>query len=92
MKQHIAIIPDDRYPHMWRIRFADGSLSDRLNHQRAAEVAYAYRRRGVPLGTHTGVVKSRTGISDRTDPFPPTGSQGKSAQEHTGARRTLRDP
>jgi hypothetical protein len=42
-RQHISIVPDDRFLGMWRIRWPDGSLSDRLNQQRAADAAYVAR-------------------------------------------------
>jgi hypothetical protein len=71
MKQHIAIIPDDRYPHMWRIRFPDGSLSDRLNHQRAAEVAYAYRRKGAAPPMANGSFKGGGSYQRPDGPISP---------------------
>jgi len=35
------IVQDDRYPMMWRVRRADGSLSDMLNMTRARDAARA---------------------------------------------------
>jgi hypothetical protein len=42
----IALIPDDKYPGLWHVRYPDGELSIRLNHTRAAELAYALRQNG----------------------------------------------
>jgi hypothetical protein len=37
------IEPDKRWPGMWRVRFADGSLSDMVNRTRAHDVLRALR-------------------------------------------------
>ena len=36
-----SIVPDERYPQMWRIRRPNGSLSDMLNRTRAKDAAMA---------------------------------------------------
>jgi hypothetical protein len=43
------IVQDDRYPTMWRVRRADGTLSDMLNLTRARDAA-----RGMALGILNG--------------------------------------
>jgi hypothetical protein len=40
--------PDDRYPTMWRIHWADGSVSDMVNLTRAKDAAMAIAERGPP--------------------------------------------
>ena len=35
----VEIVPEDRYPGMWRIRTQDGSLSDMVNRARARDAA-----------------------------------------------------
>jgi hypothetical protein len=35
----VEIVPDDRYPGMWRVRKQDGSLSDMHNRTRARDTA-----------------------------------------------------
>ena len=35
----VEIVPEDRYPGMWRIRTQDGSLSDLVNLARARDAA-----------------------------------------------------
>lgn len=34
-----AVVPDERYPNMWRVRRPDGSLSDMVNLTRAKDAA-----------------------------------------------------
>jgi hypothetical protein len=36
-----SIVPDERYPSMWRVRHPDGSLSDMINRTRAKDAAMA---------------------------------------------------
>jgi hypothetical protein len=35
----VEIVPEDRYPGMWRIRTRDGTLSDMVNRARARDAA-----------------------------------------------------
>jgi hypothetical protein len=35
----VSIVPDEKYPLMWRIRYPDGSLSDMVNKSRARDAA-----------------------------------------------------
>ena len=41
------VVPDDRYPSMFRIRWPDGSLSDMVNLSRAKDAAMAFAVRQV---------------------------------------------
>jgi hypothetical protein len=36
-----TVVPDDRYPSMWRIHWPDGSTSDMVNLERAKDAARA---------------------------------------------------
>jgi len=38
-KPLVQIVPDEKYPKMWRVVLADGSLSGMLNKTRAADAA-----------------------------------------------------
>jgi hypothetical protein len=42
------VIPDRRCPCMWRIRWPDGSLADKVNLTRAKDAAAATAERGPP--------------------------------------------
>lgn len=42
------VVPDDRYPGMWRIAWPDGRLSDMVNLARAKDAAAAIAERGPP--------------------------------------------
>lgn len=44
----MSVIPDDKYPAMWRISYRDGSLSPMLNLSRAKDAAAAIAERGPP--------------------------------------------
>jgi hypothetical protein len=35
----IKVIPDDKYPNMWRVKLPNGTLSDLLNRTRAMDLA-----------------------------------------------------
>src|SRR5260370_12708269 len=38
----LHVVPDKRWPHMWRIRHRDNSLSDLLNSTRAKDAAQSH--------------------------------------------------
>lgn len=40
----MGVAPDDRWPNMWRIKFADGRFSDMVNLTRARDCWNAQRR------------------------------------------------
>jgi hypothetical protein len=40
-----SVVPDQRYPTMWRVRSPDGSLSDMVNRTRAKDAARLYLER-----------------------------------------------
>ena len=42
------VIPDAKYPSMWRIKWPDGHLSDMVNLSRAKDAAVAIAERGPP--------------------------------------------
>ncbi len=43
-----TVVPDTRWPDMWRIALPDGQLSDMVNLTRAKEAAVAIAERGPP--------------------------------------------
>jgi len=43
----VQIVPDEKYPKMWRVVLADGSLSGMLNKTRAADAARAIALRSL---------------------------------------------
>jgi hypothetical protein len=44
----VRVVPDARYPGMWRVALGDGSLSDMVNLTRAKDAAAAIAERGPP--------------------------------------------
>jgi hypothetical protein len=40
----IAVVPDGKWPTMWRVRMRDGCLTDMVNLTRAKDAAIAYAR------------------------------------------------
>ena len=36
-----CVVPDDQWPHMWRVRMPDGRLTDMVNRTRAKDAAIA---------------------------------------------------
>jgi hypothetical protein len=42
------VLPDDKYPTMWRIHWPDGEVSDMVNLSRARDAARALARRRYP--------------------------------------------
>ena len=44
-----TVVPDDRWPGMWRIASPDGRLSDMVNLSRAKDAAVAIAERGPPV-------------------------------------------
>lgn len=40
----VEIVPDERYPDMWRVRLTDGTLTDMVNRTRARDAARAILR------------------------------------------------
>jgi hypothetical protein len=40
-KPIVTIVPDDKYPAMWRVRLPDGRLTDMVNRTRAMDAAIA---------------------------------------------------
>jgi hypothetical protein len=44
----VEVVPDSRWPNMWRVRSTDGSLSDMVNLARAKDAAIAIAERGPP--------------------------------------------
>jgi hypothetical protein len=39
----VSIVPDEKYPGMWRVRYPDGRLTDMVNRTRAKEAAQQSR-------------------------------------------------
>jgi hypothetical protein len=89
----LALIPDPTHPFLWRIRYPSGELSVKFNSTKAVNLAYAYRKshayRKSPRAPQTrpGVVKSETGISDRTDRNSPMPAHGNRLAVGLGGRR-----
>ena len=50
-----SVVPDVEHPSMWRIQWADGSLSDMANLARAKDAALALCERGPPAGNRTSL-------------------------------------
>jgi hypothetical protein len=42
------VVPDNRWPGMWRVRWPDGSLSDIANLTRAKDAAFVMAQKGPP--------------------------------------------
>jgi hypothetical protein len=47
-KPLLWVVPDQRWPQMWRIRWPDGRTSDRINLARAKDAAAAHAALGPP--------------------------------------------
>jgi hypothetical protein len=44
-----SIVPDEKYPQMWRVKYPDGRLSDMVNRTRAKDAAMAMLDRELRL-------------------------------------------
>jgi hypothetical protein len=42
------VVPDAKWPRMWRVRWPDGSLSDMVNLSRAKDAAFVMTQKGPP--------------------------------------------
>ena len=63
-KRIAAIVQDENYPLMWRVRRRDGSLSDMANITRARDAAMAMALRNL-LGGKTGAEAVPSDLSHR---------------------------
>jgi hypothetical protein len=55
-----SIVPDKRYPQMWRVRHPNGSLSDMINRTRAKDAAMAMLGKDIkgPPNARAGTARS----------------------------------
>jgi hypothetical protein len=47
-----TVIPDDKWPTMWRIHWPDGQLSDMVNIARAKDAAFSIAARKLSIKDH----------------------------------------
>src|SRR6516165_1604984 len=64
-REYACLVPDDKYPNMWRVRTRDGVLSDMTNRTRAREgarlaVLAALNGKETPLGRPRNAQNART--------------------------------
>jgi hypothetical protein len=72
------IVPDERWPGMWRVTLADGSLSDIMNLPRARDLALAIAN-DIPPRRDAAAADFFAGPTGLPDPMPPlavTGTTG----------------
>src|SRR3954454_13898220 len=57
LNQPVGIVPDGRWPNMWRVKYGDGRLSEMINLARARDALHGATSLGESLWAHLGKVR-----------------------------------
>jgi len=84
----MRVVPEPRWPGMWRVRHADDALSDMVNLSRAKDAAMSLALARLNQAQETGASGPRTAIT--AGPVLDTGAPAKAASGGTGGKSSAK--